>query len=58
MTPNLLRIVTCLQHEVQDGSDFEPPTALSPHNIGTIHCNYAHQFGVQLKCFKKKKAGS
>ena len=55
MTPNLLHILTCLQHEVRDGTDFKPPVALPPHNMGRIHCNYAHQLGVQLRCFKKKR---
>ena len=36
MAPNLLHIVTRLQHEVQDGSGFEPPVALPPHNMGTM----------------------
>ena len=48
MAPNLLHIVTGLQHEVQDGTGFEPPVALPLHNMGTIHCNNAHQLGVQL----------
>ena len=36
MAPNLLHIVTGLQHEVQDGTGFEPPVALPLHNMGTI----------------------
>ena len=55
MAPNLLHIVTRLQHEVQDGTGFEPPVALPPHNMGTTHCNNAHQLGMQLRCFKKKR---
>ena len=55
MAPNLLHIVTGLNHEVQDGTDFEPRVALPSHNMGTIHCNYAHQLGVQLRCLKKKR---
>ena len=57
MAPNLLHLVTGLQHEVQDGTDSEPPVALPPHNVGTIHCNCVHQLGVQLRCFKKKAGG-
>ena len=57
MAPNLLHIVTGLQHEVRDGTGSEPPIALPPHKMGTIHCNNAHQLGVQLGCFKKKAGG-
>ena len=54
MALNILHIVTRLQHEVQDGTDSEPPVALPHDNVATIRCNYAHQLGVQLRCFKKK----
>ena len=54
MAPNLLHIVTSMLHEVQDGTDSEPLVALPAHNMDTIHCNYAHQLGVQVRCFEKK----
>ena len=57
MAPNLLHILTGLQHEVPDGTDLEPHVALSPHNMGTIQCNYANQLSVQSKCFRKKAGG-
>ena len=53
MTPNLLHVVTCMQHEVKDGTCFEPPIPFPPHHMGTIGWHNMHQPCMQVRGFKE-----